>query len=193
MSPSRSFSSLLLLASALLLLVPACVNRPGGGGGGGGGDDDDLPPTDDDDAGDDDDAVEVPCDGASDEGDEAEPNNDPADATEFSAGGDLTVTGSIDECANDGAEWTGAADWITNDWVDCNESGTVSLTWTGADDLDLRVWSSPAMGETDLLGNFSTTDPGADGGNIAVDGGVWFEVLCWEGTPGTEWTLTVTF
>lgn len=202
----RTLSRALLLLAALAVLAPACQRNSSGGGGG----DDDDDATDDDDASSDDDdasaddddaAPEVPCEGPNDEGPEIEPNDSPPSATRFVAGGTLTVTGTTDECANDGKQWTGAADWIANDWadpdlgveVDCNDTGTVTLSWAGDDDLDLRVWSTPNKGDNDILGNFSDTVPGTDGGEIAVTSGVWFEVLCWEGTPGTEWTLTVTF
>jgi hypothetical protein len=202
MTISRPLSRALILLTALAMLAPACQRNDSGGG----GDDDDA--TDDDDVSDDDDASsddddassddddaapEVPCEGASDEGPEVEPNNDGATATAFASGGSLTVTGTSDDCANDGKLWTGSADWSTNDWDSCSATATVALTWTGADDLDLLVWSTPDQGDNDVLGNFSGTDPGFDGGQVLLGGPVWFMVACWEGAGSVDWTLTVTF
>ena len=159
------------------------------------GDDDDTPPPDDDDvtAGDDDDTPPPtdPCNGSTVTDSDDEPNNDLAEPQIVSTNnGDVIITGSMSECANDGNTWTGDTDAFLLE-LDCADNATINLTWPGTDvDLDLQVLDE-AGGQLGTGYQFSTVPP--ETVTTATSGPILVNVLCWEGSPPADYTLEITF
>ena len=153
------------------------------------GDDDDST-GDDDDAGDDDDDTPGPCNGPPAVFAESEPNDLSSD-TEYdrfvSDDGEVTISGTMSSCDNDGSTWTGDRDWFVVEYG-CFGEATVELSWDGgASDMDL--WVGDEDGE-ELIQGYSISLIGPEGGTVDVDGDMQFRVTCWEGQPA-DYTLSI--
>ena len=154
-------------------------------------DDDDTTAGDDDDttAGDDDDSTGA-CDGASVTVSESEPN-DLTTGSEYDAvqsdNGEVTITGSMSLCDNNGSGWTGDADWFVVD-LSCVGEANVELSWDGgASDMDL--WVGDADGD-ELIQAYSVSLIGPESGTADVSGDLQIRVNCWEGQPA-DYTLRI--
>ena len=185
---------------AVVLLGAGC---PSWGGDDDRGDDDDATfPADDDDVADDDDATTDdddddddddstgPCDGPSVTVSESEPN-DLSTNTEYdtvtSEDGEVTITGSMSLCDNDGSSWTGDADWFVVRF-ECVGEASVELSWDGgASDMDL--WVGDEDGD-ELIQGYSISLIGPESGTADVAGDIQVRVNCWEGQPA-DYTLSV--
>ena len=161
----------------------------------GGGDDDDSWSSDDDDAWPDDDDDDTGpnggCDAPPETASESEPNDWDGDNDYdaiSSAGGDLTVSATLD-CGNNGNTWTSDVDWFVVEFP-CSDQATFTMDWSnGQSDLDFWVYDE----NTDLLTNNMDEDYSGPVSEVGyANGKVHIAVACWSG-PTVSYTFEVDF
>jgi hypothetical protein len=179
-----------------------CNNGPRSGGGDDDdtavGDDDSFPGDDDSVPGDDDDDTLPPlnlptCTGPTVTFAEVEPNNEEAEVNVITGSdGDLMITGTTSDCANDGQTWAGDIDLFSIEYG-CMGDATFTLEWTGSDnDMDYNVLASAFDDQAyAAVGyEFSTTSP-EEMSASGVGGPMVIQVMCWEGAAPQSWTFSI--